>query len=105
MAEQQYDKDREDRRDRQDKEDRNERQSKRDGDLGVLREHMANIDKNTACLPILCDTVARHDERIMAVTKAEATTSARLWGFAVAVVVVALSGIFGLVALVLKAKL
>ena len=60
-------------------------------DMGVMQEHMRNIDRNTDCLPKLCEDVTRHSEKLDAHTRQLASLSNRWWGL----LIVLLAGCIG----------
>lgn len=65
-------------------------------EFAALQEHMKNIDKNTECLPKMCEMVTRHDERIAAHSQQLKTLSSRWWALVVILLGDALSVIAAL---------
>jgi hypothetical protein len=70
-----------------------------DETLGSLKEHLVSIDVNTACLPALCQEVARHDEKL----KGTSISVGRLWTVMIALIVAIVGGSLGIISVLLGA--
>ena len=55
--------------------------------LATIEQKLDDVKETVACLPILCEQQARHDERISALEQKAATIGVRAWLIITGVVV------------------